>query len=141
MLSAELKLNNRVIGTFEARRLPYTDASGLPTYSCHTKVEAPEGRGTLIGASRVVEGHDPTRDDAWKLVHKALSWQADAVLAQTRKELLETQEKARDWNQRRITAEDERDLLQAELDKTLKYRFYGQVDRLFNRLVELYLGR
>lgn len=79
MLTAELKVNGKVIGTFEARRIAYGVAGRLPTYSCTAIADAPTG-GSVI-AHHYVDSHDPDRDDGWQLVHKALSWKSDADLA------------------------------------------------------------
>lgn len=81
MLTAELKVNGKVIGTFEARRTLYaTSATGLPIYNCTAWVDNPRAAGKL-GRTRIVEDHNPATDDAWDLVRKALSWKVDADLA------------------------------------------------------------
>ncbi|QRY62725.1 hypothetical protein JVX90_00160 [Gordonia sp. PDNC005] len=80
MLTAELKLNGKVIGAIEIRRTYITGANGLPGYNAHTRVDNPRGAGILLH-DHLVEDHDPDRDDAWELVRKALSWKADAERA------------------------------------------------------------
>ena len=72
MLTAELKLNNEVIGTLEIHRTLYHGVDGLPDYCGRYTVRKP-GSGEIIGADRCVSDHNPNSDHAWDLVRKVLN--------------------------------------------------------------------